>query len=429
MNTLDDLRDTLAREAGAAPHGHHTELARTARAKAVQHRQRQRAAAALVAVGAIGTAGLVASWPDSDREAPVADTVFGITVPQEQRSLGWTYALDEVETSADSDTVEVELPASDEPLLVSWATEGDDDAVRVTRPYEQVPYASSAGDFADFVWVPPGDGGVVTVVAGAPGVAAAVYAIDPDRLPAGVGDGRGPFFRRDVAGQSLLGAAVGDPGETRVEVAVDVPDDEDSRIGLAHTCEAAPKGTQVHVGVAGQEGDLVFGACQGEEFDPGGSLNSTFEKGEFAGQRTTFQVWLTRGGVELPAGEVPDVRVGLGVYLVNESSVEAAGHRFDEVLESHGRTWQLVGQVTGDPTELRLDVPRDGGTYLLAGGSDGAATYRVRADGSALGEVVRLGAPGTFGEVLVPPGTGEVALRVSQATGQEAVLVLYRMES
>lgn len=428
MNTLDDLRDTLAREAGSAPNAHHTELSRTARSRAAQHRQRQRALAAFVAVGAIGTAGLVASWPD-DSGSPVADTVFGIDVPQEQRSLGWTYDLEVVEARTDAATVEVELPASGEPMLVSWATEGDDDAVRVTRPYERVPYASSAGDFDDFVWVPPGDGGVVKVQASAPGVALAVYAIDREKLPAGVGDISGPFFRRDVAGQTLLGAAVGDPGEARVEVEVDVPDDEDSRIGLAHTCAAAPKGTQVHVGIAGEEGDLVFGVCQGEESDPGGSLNSVFEKGEFAGRRVTFQVWLTRRGVELSGGDAADVRVGLGVYLVNESSVEAAGQQFDEVLESHGRTWQLAEVVTGKPTELRVRVPRDGGTYLLAAGSDGAASYRVRADGTPLDEVVRLGAAGAIGEVMLPPGTSEAVLQLTRAEGQEGVLLLYRMES
>lgn len=427
MNTLDDLRNTLNREAGAAPRGEHAELARVARRKARQHQQRQRAAAAFVAVAAIGTAGVVASLPNRSTDTPVAQQVFGIDVPQSKNSLGWTYDLADVTTAEGDGRVEVRIPSSDTPTLVSWATRGGDDAVTVQVPGE-VPYESSAADFADFVWVSPGTRGAVTVEGADPGLAVAVYSLDEDETPAGVGDGDGPFFRQHVAGRTLLSAAVGDRGETRLEVEVDVPADKDPRIGLAHSCFDAPQGTQVHVGVAGEDGSMVWGACQGDEFDAGGSISSSFEKGEFAGQTVTFQMWLTRDDVELTADDAREARIGLGVYLVNESSVTAAGQQFDEVMESRGRTWQLAEHVTGKPTELRLDIPRDGGTYMVAGSSDGKATYRVLADGELLDEVVNMGGSGAFGEVLLPHTARQVVLAMSKTTGTEAVLVLYRME-
>lgn len=427
MTTLDDLRTSLAREAETAPTGHHVARVREVRRRVAVRRQRQRVAAALVALAAVGTAATVSSLDRPSQTQVAGERVFGIDVPETLTSLGWSYGLDSVASVSDS-RLELRLPASDRPRLLSWATSGDDDSVVLTVPGWETTYASTAADFGDFVWLAPGSSGVVEVQAEDDGVALATYDVDVTQPPAGVGEGAGTF-RRDVAGRPLLAAVAGEPGETALSVEVDVPSGRDTTLGLAFTCADAPRGAKVHVSVAGEPGDLVFGECRGEEFDPGGSINSSFEEGAYAGRRITLEVRVARGGETLTSAEAPEARLGLAAYDVGRATRNAAGMAFPEVLESRGKVWQMVGLVTGEPDGLAVEAPADG-THLVAGASDAAATMQVLADGRPVGGDFAFGTgPASFGEVLLPPGARTVELRLRRAEGDETALALYRMES
>ena len=78
---------------------------------------------------------------------------------------------------------------------------------------------SQASDFGDFVWLPPGWSGQVSVISPEPGLTTTRYALDESVTPEGVGSGV-TTFREDVAGRTLAGAALGEPGQAEVEVPV-----------------------------------------------------------------------------------------------------------------------------------------------------------------------------------------------------------------
>ena len=86
----------------------------------------------------------------------------------------------------------------------------------VIKRQDATAWASDAADFGDFVWVPPGFRGDVTI-SGPRGLTVAVYELDASEPPAGVGEGAN-VFREEVAGLKLAGATVGEPGQASLEV-------------------------------------------------------------------------------------------------------------------------------------------------------------------------------------------------------------------
>lgn len=427
MNTLDDLRTALAREAEAAPSGHHTDRVSAVRGRVAVHRRRQRAAAAFVAVAAIGTAGVVATMPDSER-TPVAAQVFGIDVPETMTSLGWTYELDDTVVEGDAQSVEVELPASDEPRLVSWATRGDDH-VTVERSPGYEPYASQAPDFADFVLLHPGESTTVSIRGAEAGIALATYTLDLNDLPEGVGEGLSRF-RTSVVDRDFLIARQGEVGQASVSVSLVGPADPDRSLSVRVTCEGAPAGSTVNVGVEGDVGSLQFGRCRGPEFDPAGNVDATFDPREFAGRDITLRAWLTdRDGQEVT--QAPGVRLGLGAYHEDAPGLSAFGHDFPRLMESDGHVWEMVDHVNDLRGGAVLTLPSTGGAYLVTAGADGPGEMRLDADGDPFGGDFRFEMAGSIGHLLVPAETREVRLTASGLGRRSSVpavtLVLYEL--
>jgi hypothetical protein len=289
-------------------------------------------AAAVVAI-----AGGIALLPDAEHPDAADRTVVGVEAPREMTSLDYTYEFDRV-VEGEGGTAVVSLEASDEPRLVSWATSGDNDEVRVNQRGAQ-PLTIGAADFTDFVFVHPGDSGRVGVTAAGGEVGLAVYEL-ADRAPAGFTHD-GITFRQQVENRSLVDALVGEQGDNDLSLPVSTPA---GGVGYATFCVGGPEDARLRVGI-GQE--YVESDCNdGSTFDPG--LNS-FEIPRSPVSDAPVRAWVV--DEEGRPVDDPDLRLGPGVYTVTPDQRRAAGQTVPELVEQDGHRWRLAAvQQTGRPT-------------------------------------------------------------------------------
>jgi len=415
LHSLHDLRATLDHRAGDV----HDEVspARVAavegRARAV--RRRRAAGVAAAAVLAVAGVAVVSALPGPDRPEPAS-------APDTMTALGWTYRVDHT-TATEGDRIDADVLPSDVPQLVSWATTGDDQDVRIRMNGEES--RSDASDFGDFVWLPPGWSGQVSVIGAEPGLTVTQYALDRSVSPEGVGEGV-TTFREDVAGRTLAGAAFGEAGQAEMEVPVTA---EPGELALAHTCEGLPLGYQVRVGLVGRPGYLSSGSgCAEDTFDPGGSPVLGFAGRWRPG--TALRIWVVRHGEPVADGEIDELRLGLAAYALADDPRTVAGHDFARVIEHAGKVWRLERTVTGPGTDLpRLTVPAAGDhvvtDWVVA---RTRTTYAVSIDGVSEEQTWISGpAASGGGPVEADPGQ-QVGLDVQgdEAAVEEAVLALYR---
>lgn len=444
-NGLDDLRRTLD------AHAHDlSDTGLHARGGAVRGRvrvvrRRRAAGVALASVLAIGTAtgvALLPGGPDAPQPAPPGRgaTFFGEQAPPTIESLGWTYrfaaatvAEDDAEGGLD------DVTASDRPRLVSWMTEGEDQDVRVLLDGER-PWVSSADDFTDFAWVPPGYEGDVRVVADEPGVAVVMYEVDAAAdPPAGVS--RDGVVLRDQAGdRSLVGGVVGRRGETDLSFDFTVPE---TTLSVAHTCSGLPRGSAVHISMDGSDDGVIIGSCE-EDFDPGASPSSAFPDGigvpEGAGSRA--RIWVTKGmeGDPVDPADFPDAQLGLGLYAFDTEPELVAGTEVPRLVESRGRLWQysFSASVEGAPAPRvqRRELPVDDGPWLVTSIRETTGTTRTRMAVEGATSVREWdtvthegGGSSSIPETYLPRGTTAVSVQV--VAGAENVsrlgLAFYRL--
>lgn len=424
MSTLQDLRSTLDAHAAEV-----TDTVTADRVAAVTSRarvvRRRRAAGLVVAAAlAVGAVGVLSLLPGERATAP---SKAPGDAPVTMTSLGWSYRVYGL-VQDDGGRVSTELEASDFPRLVSWATTGGDQAVEV-RMTGGERWASDAVDYGDFVWVPPGFSGQVTMT-GPDGLELALYELSHTSYPAGVGAGV-ETLREDVAGYDQVGAAVGEPGQASVEVPLDTGPGE---LQIAYACPGLPeRGYVVHVGVVGQQGSLSSeGACSyGGGFDPGGSTNVGMP-GRW-GPGAALRIWVTREGAPLSDGEVPDLRLSLAAYAYEDEPLELAGNQFPQRLEYGGKVFQVVDSLETGPGELpRLAVPEDG-DYVVSSwmAASPSTPYSVGIGGTNDDRTtLSSGIEGSGnGAQLVRPGADEVRIIVGGGYVEDvdkAALVLYR---
>ncbi|WP_341928297.1 hypothetical protein [Nocardioides psychrotolerans] len=420
MNDLEQLRATLERHADDVVD--HDPLGRVgsvhSRVRGV--RRRRRAAAAGTAALTLAVVGGVALLPERDAgPAPATPTVLGMTVPSSFDSLGYTYDFDR---SVEGDTrASVRLAASDEPQLVSWGTVGDDDTVEVTRYGTTTTY--TAADFSDFVLVPAGDATTVRVV-GSSEVGLAVFALTSDR-PEGV-TSDGITYRQEVAGQQLIAAGFGEPGEAEVELEAAAV----SRgVRFSVECAGAPAGSSVHLDLAGEEGGFITGQCDEEvlPFDPGatGSVGIPTRPGE----DVSVRAWVSEGTEDGPLLEDDDVVISVAVYDDAPSGTRLAGSDVSLLVESGGHLWRLTSMDMPAPGGGRVSVAGQRGRQLLAIGFTAAGDATVVLEHSGTGETVRAdGGDVSGGEIGVLDGVQDRAtVRVLGPVppGAEVAIALY----
>lgn len=326
MTGIDDLRATLTHRADEAVAVATDTVTRTAavhgRVATVRRRRRAGAAAGVAAVLAV--VGGVALLPSgSDGPDPATPTVAGLEAPRSLESLGWTYDFaDAVEGEG---RVRVDLPSSDRPRVVTWATAGEEQGVWVRSGGQDLRVTEA--DFTGLVPLAPGEPARV-VLDGVGRLGLAVYELGDD-VPAGVTE-HGVTFRKRVADRTLVTAAVGAPGESTVALEAQPPT---GTTGLAVLC-AGPAGGRVDITFDGRPG---YGLGCGDDtsgFDPGARLAVTGLPRSFNSIEVTA---VDAEGRPLERA----VQVGLGLYSIPDGGQRLLGEPLPQLVEAEGRTWEL----------------------------------------------------------------------------------------
>lgn len=405
MNGTDDLRSTLARHAEGVEDTGLADRAASVRGRVVAARRRRRRT-----VGAAGVAGVVAAvaavavlpsvltGPDPDRPMLLA----GVEVPATMTSLGFTYELaDGVEGE---DRLELDLSDYDGPVLVSWATAGDDDRVRLTSTSDPRTVLEQAPDFSTFrlLDAPQPRGPVVLRADG--DLAAAVYTLTeqaPDGLTVD-----GSTWREQVADGTLLDAEIPGPGRAS-SISATIPDPGQG--GLVHyvACAGVPED---HVVVESVDGEPVsWGPCAGggaatlprdlaSDAESAGSLRpglNGVRDDARPGGRIDLDLYVAPDpGLGDPVRtDVPGVRLAQAVYETPLPVARLAGFDVPQVVEQDGHRWRYVDRAVGvGVARLGASPPAVDGPVLVEAyhGRTGRARVELRRD-----DVTRVASGGT----------------------------------
>jgi len=344
-----DIQDLPAVERLAAVRG---------RVRAVRRRRRAGLAGAAAAVVAVVGA---AVFLPSDRLDPAAQRqLAGHTAPETFTSLGYTYAFS-AGVEGDGKAV-LELPESDQPRLVSWASSTG--GGRISMPTDldgdgddgpdTIGMGADPAGFEHYEWVRPGAEGKV-VARGAGEVAVAVYTRTAATPPGVSKDG--VTFRNDLGGDALLQAVIGDEGQSELTAQITMPD---RFLVMRDFCYGVPQGFQVNVSVNGQVSS--FGDCDGPKPVDGGDGALTFTGGVGDGHGRTAQpgdpvpirIWLTgNNGDEADpspvAVEAPGVHLGLGLYEQAHAVATVGTWHLPAVWEEDGHQWRFAGITSSTP--------------------------------------------------------------------------------
>lgn len=348
MRDLDTLRTTLEQHASAVVDDDLGARPSAVRERASVVRRRRRAAvtgtAALALAASLGVGQLMSG---SDDVEPATPRLVGLSVPTTFDSLGYTYAY--ADGTEGERLAAVDLSSSDRSRLVSWGTAGADDQVLITRS-DAAPERYDVGDFADFVQVPIGVD-VTVSVRGEGQVALAVYEIT-DAAPPGV-TRDGVTFRESVAGDRLLDAVIGEPGDAELSASTEAAD---GRIAYRYFCADAQPGAVLHLGDA--DGELVVGGCRdGVPFDPGGSgaLEKVLAVDGAVDGADVVRLWVTQGedGPRVASGELV---LGLGLYAAAPTTQEVGGLAVADLVEYEGHLWRPVQVVSASPFARKVEV-------------------------------------------------------------------------
>lgn len=357
MNTLQDLRSTL--DAHAASVHDDAALARTfavhGRARAV--RRRRFAAVAVAAAVAAVAATTVPLLSRGSSPVPADRLLIGKVAPATLTSLGYTYEFVKGVEGGEKHAT-IRLRASDEPRLVTWASEATD--VGILGTAGGLHLRSSATDFDDFVYVAPGESGLWTIRARGAEAAIAVYGLTDAPVPGVSKDGI--TFRQHVGGETLVDAVIGDLGDTDLTFDVTVPD---GGLRIAELCAGVPDGFVANV-EADDNGLVSSGGCGEDTFDPGAGSSSFYDPGELGevGETVSVRAWVSRQEGGDPV-ELATARFGFAVYAEAPPVTTVAGWDVPDEVEFEGHRWRYVGAETSTAGEDELVVDREWTTATL----------------------------------------------------------------
>jgi hypothetical protein len=417
MNGLEELRSTLDRHAAdVVDHDLGGRVGSVHQRIGAVRRQRRAVAAgaAALTLAVVGAVALVPQW--GERSAPEPATVAGVPVPDTMNALGYTFGF--VEGFDGDGKVVIDLESSDRPRLVSWGTEGGNDVVEITEGKQVSTY--EVPDFSDYLWVGPGEE-LSMSVSGTGQVGLAVYDLT-DGQPAGV-TGGGVTFRETVGDDRLLGATIGEPGESEVTVStVAAGTSLDFRFFCAH----GPKNATLHVDDG--EGEVFGSSCEDEApFDPAGGTTYGVENTQ--GRDLTVRLWVTVGE-HGPLLDSDEVVLGLGVYE-NGAPTRSAGFDVPNVLEHDGHLWQPYSFEPSELGDRSLEAYGTPGPPVLAMGYyHSVSDAIVELEHSVTGESTRLegvgGGGGAIGLLTSP--SDEARIRVIGDMPDDARLMVVLFE-
>ncbi|HEX6249242.1 MAG TPA: hypothetical protein VFZ64_15330 [Nocardioidaceae bacterium] len=450
----DELR-TLLREHGEASRdkGSRQRLSSVHDRVGRMRRRRRAVAVGTVAAAAMAMVGVVLPGTEAPEPAPAParapSTLAGHDVPAAEVSLGYTYEyVRGVEGDADR-PLRLQLPASDGPRLVMWASSADSDArLRLRIPGRDHDVVRPAGDFESFELLPANTSHQLVLrqdgAATDGRIALAVFDLSEHR-PAGVTKD-GVTFRQEILGDRLLAAAIGDPGEAVVRTEFTMPE---KQIGFSPMCQGRRdvdlRGSyQVRLLLGGEE--WVTTGCDGrlrhDEGADGIWMNSEplrrwFEPGE----QVPLEARLVRvGDPEGRPVEAGEVVLGVAAYAEEDrETFRAAGFHLPERREHAGHEWvrSFVGESDPGQGVRTVSVSPGDKPMLLVVAVNGlarAAGFEERVALVVDGErrdSLRYSSEGGWGPdlVLEPDQPHEVEVRVTSGRTDETqvALVLYEL--
>lgn len=433
MNTLDDLRSTLRREADGVD-----DSARYARPVAVRERirgvRRRRAAvaasAAVVLVAVAATA--VGDLLGEHRQVEPATQVVGVDVPQRVAVYGFPYELTGTEPfTGPRDRLRLQHAAdADRWRAVSLVASGLGGGY-ATLYLDGQPVARAAG--ADDVEVPvpvfDGEPTLRVELDGAPAEAragVAIYGATGD-LPNGVTNGTA-VFRDEVAGSRLQAGAFSEPGDSSVSVPFS------GRIAdgrIAYYCHTRETGLWLNV--ATDEGGVLGTSCGADVDVDAGDGGSNVSGSGSAGSHV-LRAYLTRGE-RGPRVAPPDAVLGVAVYDDPVAPQSVLGTDVATTVELDGRLWTLdrVVRQGQEGSPVRAEVDASDGDRVVGQVAAGETTW-ITWHGRLLdGESTRMGSDpgvdstGTVVDSYLPRGdTYQVTLHGQGGTPFRGALLVYR---
>ena len=388
MNSLDDLRATLDAHASDLDAEAGAGVGRAASVRGRVHvvRRRRRAAAAGASAAVLAAVGALTLLPTGSERAIAPATVVGVRVPTTMTALGFGYDLAEGIDGKDG-KVSVELAASDSPRLVSWATSGADRGVVVRSAEAETPVPYRVDDFGDYVYVPAGSGGQVTVRAdeGDPGLA--IYTLGEAR-PEGYSKG-GVTYRRSGAVGELAGAVVGEPGQVDVSFDAAAAPAGAEGVRFALFCVDGPADAFLELEVGGKAVSSLGTSCDGP-LDPDGSAGVVTSFRIKPGRDLSARVYAT-DGYEGPLLQDDDLVLGVAAYTTDSYVTDVGSEESRAlVVENGGHRWERIdtvrlGSVEGGERTVTSTVPDVDGPVL--------AIVQTRTSGPT---AVEFGEGGTF---------------------------------
>jgi hypothetical protein len=433
MNTIEDLRTTLAAHAGEA--GDPVAF-RNGSIHARIRKVRTRRRGALVAVAAvvaavIGAAVLVLPGPEPIEPAGL---------PRQVSVHGFEYRLanDFQARGTGAGGGETDLPEGQHAVVLTGQGLSDGTA---TVFVDGVPLARLQGDGTSRAIPVEGDSNstVSTWVSGTPegqehSVTVGIYG-RTDAVPEGI-SGRGVVFRERVGERTLLAGAISEPGAAEATFEFE---GQTSNLALPMFCYAKVGGW-LHVEI---DGRYIGGVeCLGkddyeqvrEDAGPGG-LAFPDGIGGIGARQHVVRVFTNRDSKSRHAEALPDGLFGAATYRQGELVESIPGLKEEAVFEAYGSTWQVDGSdriARGTRTYTkRITVGHDPlmASVVLGEGSTSAA-MRVEAvetdwDDEGSFRMEPIGAGGGLSWLLLPGDTYEVSVSTADGTFSGA-LVTYR---
>lgn len=383
MSTLDDLRRTLDERAGALTDDGLADRAGAVRGRVTRIRRRRAAvgvAAVVLAIGAgVGLRTVDLGRPDaiapSGPRPEVTGPVLGVDVPSSLDVLGFPYRRVDVREVDEAAQPLGGGRSAQAVVLVGSGLAGDGTATLYVDDVA-VARVDAAHPVAPAYPIDSGDARLSVRLADAGTDARTALAVfRSDELAPGVAAPDGSaVFRREVAGQRLVGAAwsIGDQAPPVLRV----PDGLPAGARVATYCRTATK--DVGLETRSESAPLLgeFG-CSDEGRDVTGG--ATFD-GDLDASTVTARPVAIRGKEQAPLTDVPsDLLVGVAVYAPMPSSgEELLGTAVPEYVEQGGRTWRLshtVPELAG-PVSQSVGQPGAGDRLVMAYSGRGTAGVR-----------------------------------------------------
>jgi hypothetical protein len=395
-------------------------------------------AAMLVAVVAAGALTLVPGHRSVQPAGqPPPAKLAGHRVARTYDLAPWTFRyVRGVQSARGQSVLDLEVPASHRLRVIGWGVVDDGLAPRAATLSIDGRVVDTG---ADGMWttgevLAPGGPHRLTVRFREPSPSnrsgIAVYDL-VGRPPAGVTNGTSTF-RRQMAGDRLVGARFGRPGQTSVSFDVNVPD---SRVSFSMECSGLSGHAMADLSVNGRP--LGSAGCQREApIDASGARIGP------GGQGWDASLGITPGAtlhltIRLHGGRSADtsrVVLGAAVYQIAPTVAHVAGWGIPELVEgTDGHLYRYTSSVQGRPGQRRVVVhlpasPRKRFVQFASSHAPGMVTFKVgghvasqaeqrdSGGGYGGGYVLRPGRPYTVSLVLDHGVTARTVLGIVVAT-------------